>query len=69
MLSVPKSRVACGVSFFDASFVYILFEDGTGIYWARSRALEYLNFASDRMPKGVTPQIGPDTAGVGWGLH
>ncbi|MFZ2908388.1 MAG: CusA/CzcA family heavy metal efflux RND transporter [Candidatus Desulfobacillus denitrificans] len=66
MLSVPKSKVVRGFSFFGASFVYILFEDGTDIYWARSRVLEYLNFASGRMPKGVTPQIGPDATGVGW---
>ena len=66
MLSVPKSKVVRGFSFFGASFVYIIFEDGTDIYWARSRVLEYLNFASSRMPKGVTPQIGPDATGVGW---
>src|SRR5450756_2115689 len=66
MLSVPKSKVVRGFSFFGASFVYIIFEDGTDIYWARSRVLEYLNFASGRMPKGTTPQIGPDATGVGW---
>jgi Cu(I)/Ag(I) efflux system membrane protein CusA/SilA len=66
MLSVPKSKVVRGFSFFGASFVYTIFEDGTDIYWARSRVLEYLNFASSRMPKGVTPQIGPDATGVGW---
>jgi len=66
MLSVPKSKVVRGFSFFGASFVYIIFEDGTDIYWARSLVLEYLNFASGRMPKGVTPQIGPDATGVGW---
>ncbi len=66
MPSVPKSKVVRGFSFFGASFVYIIFEDGTDIYWARSRVLEYLNFASGRMPKGVTPQIGPDATGVGW---
>ena len=66
MLSVPKSKVVRGFSFFGASFVYIIFEDGTDIYWARSRVLEYLNFASGRMPKGITPQIGPDATGVGW---
>ncbi|HSO44397.1 MAG TPA: efflux RND transporter permease subunit, partial [Rhodoferax sp.] len=60
MLSVPKSKVVRGFSFFGASFVYIIFEDGTDIYWARSRVLEYLNFASGRMPKGISPQIGPD---------
>ena len=66
MLSVPKSKVVRGFSFFGASFVYVIFEDGTDIYWARSRVLEYLNFASGRMPKGITPQIGPDATGVGW---
>ena len=66
MLSVPKSKVVRGFSYFGASFVYIIFEDGTDIYWARSRVLEYLNFAAGRMPKGVTPQIGPDATGVGW---
>ncbi|MHB8950489.1 MAG: efflux RND transporter permease subunit [Rhodoferax sp.] len=66
MLSVPKSRVVRGFSFFGASFVYIIFEDGTDIYWARSRVLEYLNSAAGRMPRGVTPQIGPDATGVGW---
>ena len=66
MLSVPKSKVVRGFSFFGASFVYIIFEDGTDIYWARSRVLEYLNFASSRMPKGVTPSLGPDATGVGW---
>ncbi|MCX7247906.1 MAG: efflux RND transporter permease subunit [Burkholderiales bacterium] len=66
MLSVPKSKVVRGFSFFGASFVYIIFEDGTDIYWARSRVLEYLNFASGRMPKGIAPGIGPDATGVGW---
>jgi Cu(I)/Ag(I) efflux system membrane protein CusA/SilA len=66
MLSVPKSRVVRGFSFFGASFVYIIFEDGTDIYWARSRVLEYLNFASSRLPRGVTPSLGPDATGVGW---
>src|ERR1019366_8746385 len=66
MLSVPKSKVVRGFSFFGASFVYVIFEDGTDIYWARSRVLEYLNFASGRMPRGVTPALGPDATGVGW---
>ena len=66
MLSVPRSRVVRGFSFFGVSFVYVIFEDGVDIYWARSRVLEYLNFASGRMPKGITPQIGPDATGVGW---
>ena len=66
MISVPKSRVVRGFSFFGASFVYVIFEDGTDLYWARSRVLEYLNFASSKLPKGVMPQIGPDASGVGW---
>ena len=66
MLAVPKSRVVRGFSFFGASFVYVIFEEGTDIYWARSRVLEYLNFASSRLPKGVTPTLGPDATGVGW---
>ena len=66
MLAVPKSKVVRGFSFFGASFVYVIFEDGTDIYWARSRVLEYLNFAAGRLPKGVTPPLGPDATGVGW---
>ena len=66
MLAVPKSKVVRGFSFFGASFVYVIFEDGTDIYWARSRVLEYLNFASARLPKGVSPSLGPDATGVGW---
>jgi Cu(I)/Ag(I) efflux system membrane protein CusA/SilA len=66
MLAVPKSKVVRGFSFFGASFVYVIFEDGTDIYWARSRVLEYLNFASRQLPGGVTPTLGPDATGVGW---
>jgi len=66
MLAVPKSKVVRGFSFFGASFVYVIFEDGTDIYWARSRVLEYLNFASSRLPRGVSPSLGPDATGVGW---
>ncbi|MDP2760556.1 MAG: efflux RND transporter permease subunit [Sideroxyarcus sp.] len=66
MLAVPKSRVVRGFSFFGASFVYVIFEDGTDIYWARSRVLEYLNSIAGRMPAGVSPQLGPDATGVGW---
>ncbi|WP_077729687.1 efflux RND transporter permease subunit [Methylocaldum sp. 14B] len=66
MLSVPRSKVVRGFSFFGASFVYVIFEDGTDIYWARSRVLEYLNFATSRLPRGVSPRIGPDATGVGW---
>src|ERR1700704_6257655 len=66
MLSVPKSRVVRGFSFFGVSFVYVIFEDGTDLYWARSRVLEYLSSAARRLPAGVTPSIGPDATGVGW---
>ena len=66
MLSVPKSRVVRGFSFFGVSFVYVIFEDGTDLYWARSRVLEYLSAAAGRLPAGIMPQLGPDASGVGW---
>jgi Cu(I)/Ag(I) efflux system membrane protein CusA/SilA len=66
LLAVPKSKVVRGFSFFGVSFVYVVFEDGTDIYWARSRVLEYLNFAQKSLPAGVTPSLGPDATGVGW---
>ncbi|MEI9899438.1 MAG: efflux RND transporter permease subunit [Hyphomicrobium sp.] len=66
MLTVPHSKVVRGFSFFGVSFVYIIFADGTDIYWARSRVLEYLSAAAKRMPAGVTPTLGPDASGVGW---
>jgi Cu(I)/Ag(I) efflux system membrane protein CusA/SilA len=66
MLGVPKSKVVRGFSFFGASFVYVIFEDGTDIYWARTRVLEFLNSVAGRLPKGVTPALGPDATGVGW---
>jgi Cu(I)/Ag(I) efflux system membrane protein CusA/SilA len=66
MLSVPKSRVVRGFSFFGVSFVYVIFEDGTDLYWARSRVLEYLSSAARRLPAGVAPTLGPDATGVGW---
>jgi copper/silver efflux system protein len=66
MLTVPKSKAVRGFSFFGVSFVYVIFEDGTDIYWARSRVLEFLNGANSRLPAGVTPTIGPDATGVGW---
>jgi Cu(I)/Ag(I) efflux system membrane protein CusA/SilA len=66
MLSVPKSRVVRGFSFFGVSFVYVIFEDGTDLYWARSRVLEYLSSAARRLPTGVAPSLGPDATGVGW---
>jgi copper/silver efflux system protein len=66
LLAVPRSKVVRGFSFFGVSFVYVVFEDRTDIYWARSRVLEYLNFAQKRLPAGVTPSLGPDATGVGW---
>ena len=66
LLAVPKSKVVRGFSFFGASFVYVIFEDGTDIYWARSRVLEYLNQAAGRLPPGAAPSLGPDASGVGW---
>ncbi|PCI68768.1 MAG: CusA/CzcA family heavy metal efflux RND transporter [Piscirickettsiaceae bacterium] len=66
MLAVPKTKVVRGYSFFGMSFVYIIFEDGTDMYWARSRVLESLNYVSGRLPQGVTPTLGPDATGVGW---
>ncbi|CDM59866.1 putative cation efflux system protein (heavy metal efflux pump) (plasmid) [Rhizobium favelukesii] len=66
MLTVPKSKVVRGFSFFGVSFVYVIFDDGTDPYWARSRVLEYLNAAQGRLPQGVTPTLGPDATGVGW---
>ncbi|MBL8670775.1 MAG: efflux RND transporter permease subunit [Alphaproteobacteria bacterium] len=66
LLSVPKSKVVRGFSFFGVSFVYVIFADGTDIYWARSRVLEYLNVAARRLPAGAVPALGPDATGVGW---
>ncbi len=66
MLAVPKAKTVRGYSFFGLSFVYIIFEDDTDMYWARSRVLEYLNYASGRLPKEVNPKLGPDATGVGW---
>jgi len=66
MLSVPGAKTVRGYSFFGDSFVYVLFEDGTDLYWARSRVLEYLNQVQGRMPAGVQPTLGPDATGVGW---
>ncbi|MDW5317650.1 CusA/CzcA family heavy metal efflux RND transporter [Rhizobium sp. PL01] len=66
MLTVPRSKVVRGFSFFGVSFVYVIFEDGTDPYWARSRVLEYLNAAASRLPDGVSPSLGPDATGVGW---
>jgi Cu(I)/Ag(I) efflux system membrane protein CusA/SilA len=66
MLSVPRAKVVRGYSFYGFSFVYVIFEDGTDPYWARSRVLEYLSSIGAQLPKGVTPALGPDATGVGW---
>ena len=66
MLKVPGARVVRGFSFFGLSLVYVLFEDGTDLYWARSRVLEYMNGLRRRLPVGVEPVLGPDATGVGW---
>jgi Cu(I)/Ag(I) efflux system membrane protein CusA/SilA len=66
LLNTPRARVVRGFSFFGVSFVYVIFEDGTDVYWARSRVLEYLSAAEERLPAGVSPRLGPDATGVGW---
>ncbi|MDR3358934.1 MAG: efflux RND transporter permease subunit [Desulfovibrio sp.] len=66
MLSVPGAKSVRGYSMFGDSYVYIIFDDGTDIYWARSRVLEYLSQAQDRLPPGVAPALGPDATGIGW---
>lgn len=66
LLKVPRTKVVRGMSQFGLSAVYVVFEDGTDLYWARSRVLEYLNAARDRLPEGATPMLGPDATGVGW---
>src|SRR5690606_18513182 len=66
LLAAPGVKYVRGQSMFGMSFVYVIFEDGTDIYWARSRVLEYLNEAQARLPDGVTPTLGPDATGVGW---
>ena len=69
LLSAPHVKVVRGFSYFDVAFVYVIFEDGTDPYWARSRVLEYLNGLQGRLPAGVTPILGPDASGVGWGFE
>jgi len=69
LVSAPNVRVARGYSFFGYSFVYAIFDDGTDVYWARSRVLEYLQALSGSLPEGVTPTLGPDASGVGWGFQ
>ena len=66
LLAVPYAKTVRGYSFFGYSFVYVIFADGTDLYWARSRVLERLNYVSRRLPAGVTPSLGPDATGVGW---
>ena len=66
MMGIPHAKVVRGISMFEQSFVYIIFDDGTDLYWARSRVLEYLNFVKSRLPAGVEPKLGPDATGVGW---
>src|SRR5437867_4617151 len=66
MLSVPRNKVVRGYSFYGFSFVYVIFEDGTDPYWARSRVLEYLSSLTGQLPKNLTPSLGPDATGVGW---
>ncbi|MDP2330817.1 MAG: CusA/CzcA family heavy metal efflux RND transporter, partial [Reyranella sp.] len=66
LLAVPRSSAVRGFSFFGVSFVYVIFEDGTDIYWARSRVLEYLNSGAQKLPADVKPTLGPDATGVGW---
>ncbi len=69
LISAPRVKVARGFSFFGASFVYVIFEDGTDLYWARSRVLEYLQGLQGSLPEGVSPTLGPDATGVGWGFQ
>ncbi len=69
MLGAPKVKVVRGYSFFGLSFIYVIFEDGTDMYWARSRILEYMNEAMQVLPEGITPTLGPDATGVGWGFE
>src|ERR1700753_1242187 len=66
MLSVPHAKVVRGYSFYGYSSVYVIFDDGTDPYWARSRVLEYLSSISGQLPRGVVPSLGPDATGVGW---
>ncbi len=66
LLAVPKAKTVRGFSFFGDSYIYIIFEDGTDIYWARTRVLEYLNQISSQLPASAQPELGPDASGVGW---
>ena len=66
MLKVPGARTVRGYSFFGVSFVYVIFEDGTDLYWARTRVLEYLSGLRSKLPSAVSPTLGPDATGLGW---
>lgn len=66
LVGVPHTKAVRGISMFETSLIYIVFDEGTDLYWARSRVLEYLNFAKDRLPENVQPKLGPDATGVGW---
>ena len=69
LLSVPGAKVVRGFSMYEISMIYVIFEDGTDLYWARARVLEYLNASRNRLPDGVDPQLGPDATGLGWVYH
>jgi copper/silver efflux system protein len=69
LLSAPKVKAVRASSFYGSSLVYVIFEDGTDLYWARSRVLEYLSGMAGKLPEGVAPQLGPDATGVGWALE
>src|SRR4026208_1897503 len=66
MLKAPSARVGRGYSFFGVSCVYVIFDDGTDLYWARTRVLEYLNGIAGKLPQGANPHLGPDATGLGW---
>ena len=69
LLAAPQVKAVRGFSFLGSSFVYVIFNEGTDIYWARSRVLEYLQSVKDKLPAGVSPALGPDATGVGWGFE
>jgi Cu(I)/Ag(I) efflux system membrane protein CusA/SilA len=69
LISAPNVKVVRGFSYFDVSFVYVIFQDGTDLYWARSRVLEYLNGLRSRLPANIQPELGPDATGVGWAFE
>ena len=66
LMGIPHAKAVRGQSMFETSMIYVIFVEGTDLYWARSRVLEYLNFARDRLPAGIEPKLGPDATGVGW---